>query len=287
VPAEGTTSTELYRLSTEGQIRLQPEQYGTTAYVGSDDAALYAINMITGKLRWRHTAGSAIIRRPIAIEKDVFLTSEREGMARIDRETGESGWKIPCGRRIVDANREADEFLAANNRFVYAADRSGRLLVLDRKRGVRLSMFDTTAFRVKVVNQITDRLYLAAQDGLIVCLHDRDQKVAIRHRRPLEEASTPLMKLLGQPISAELGKPAPLKDVLAQLRQQYKLKFVVALPAFKQAGNPKVEETNVTPPFADKRPLKDHLQRILDQVKATYQVRDETILIIPGKGGKE
>src|SRR5207248_2060847 len=114
-------------------------------------------------------------------------------------------------------------------------------------------------------------LYLAANNGLIVCLRDREQVRPIRHRRLLEETSSPVLKLLAQPITTADSKPTLLRDLLAQLRNKYKLKIVVAERAFKEAGNANVQERNVTPPRSDKRPLKDYLQMTLSQVNATYQ----------------
>jgi outer membrane protein assembly factor BamB len=283
---EGAGSTEAYRFSTEGRIRVAPGQYGELGYVGSDDAAVYAINLNNGKLRWRHTTGSAVSRQPVALEKDVFVTSDREGLARIDRESGDALWKIPRGGSLVPANADADRFLAANDRFVYATDRSGRLLVLDRKRGTRLSMLDTTAFRVPVINDTTDRLYLASNDGQIICLHDRDQPTPIRHRASLEAASAPVVKLLEERVNEPGGKPVTLREILAQFRLKYKLRFVVAERAFKEAGNANVLDTVVNLARIENRPLKDVVKQVLDPAKATYQIVEDTILIIPGKAGK-
>src|SRR5262249_47939200 len=153
------------------------------------------------------------IRTPAAVEKDVFVTSEREGMTCLDSATGETRWKIPCNRQVLTTQREADEFLACNDRFAYVADRAGRLLILDRKRGVKLSWLDTVDFRVKIVNEVTDRLYLAANDGLIVCLHDRDQKEPIRHRLKFEQGGTSLNKILEGVVKAKEGEPEKLRAV--------------------------------------------------------------------------
>jgi outer membrane protein assembly factor BamB len=280
---EGSATTDLYEFSTEGKIRVPPGQYGDIGYLGSDDAAVYAVNLSTGKLRWRHTAGTPITRKPIALDRDVFVTSEKEGMARLDRESGDAMWRVPQGRRLAEFNPDVDRFLAANDRFVYANDYSGRLVILDRRRGVRLSMLDTSAFHVPIVNEVTDRLYLAANDGLIVCLRDRDVRTPIQHRRALQERLTLAVKVLEQPVTAPPGKPSTLREVLAQLRLKYKLKFVPAERAFKEAGMGDFQERQVSTPAANKRPLKDYLQRILSQVNATYQVVDDTILLVPGK----
>ena len=284
IPREGTGTTEVYRLSTDGKVSVPPGSFGDTAYLGSDDAMLYAINMTSGKLRWRYTAGTPITRQPAATAKDVYVTSDREGLARIDRESGDAMWRVPRGRAVPEANPLADRFLAANDRFVYATDASGRLLVLDHKRGVRLAMLDTRDFRVPVVNELTDRLYLAANDGLIVCLHDRAVVEPIRHRKKLEDANSPVVKILDAKIDEPGGKEVTLREAVADLRNKYKIKIDVAGQAFKNAKLDDPFDKKVTPPRSEKKPLKDHLLRLLKPLDATYIVVDEVILIIPGKG---
>ena len=106
---------------------------------------------------------------------------------------------------MLESNPDADRFLAANPKFVYAADRSGRLLVLDRARGHKLSGYDTHFFHVPVINEVTDRIYLAANSGLIVCLHDKDYATPYRQRRAEEESSNPTNTILGRPITEPAG----------------------------------------------------------------------------------
>jgi outer membrane protein assembly factor BamB len=277
-----TSSLELVRLSLEGKVTVPPGQYGEMAYAGSDDGATYAINMLTGKLKWRHVAGTAILRTPAAVDKDVFVTSEREGMTCLDRDTGEPRWKIPGGnRKILTTQREADEFLACNSRFVYVADRSGRLLILDRKRGVQLSWLDTTAFRVKIVNETTDRLYLAANDGLILCLHDRDQKEPIRHRKKFEDAGSPMNKILSEVVKAPEGKGEPLRAFLERMQKTYKVRYVILEKDFKDAELPVPLDKEVKTPASDDKTLREYIQKTLEQVDATFEVAAETVFVKP------
>jgi hypothetical protein len=93
----------------------------------------------------------------------VYIVAERTGLVRLDRATGLAVWTSPNAWR----------FLAVNPKFVYATDRMDRLLVLDRATGTQLSRYDTSAFNVVIVNDKSDRLFLAAHDGTILCLHDR------------------------------------------------------------------------------------------------------------------
>ena len=46
------------------------------------------------------------------------------------------------------------------------------------RRSVPLSGYDFAAFNVPVVNTVSDRLFLAADNGLLVCLRDASAKYA-------------------------------------------------------------------------------------------------------------
>lgn len=148
---------------TDGAIRVPLGQHGEMAYVASDDANVYAFEISTCRLLWRHNAGTPPLHQPNVSDADVFVVPQRAGLLRLDRLSGEPIWQ----------NASAERFLAANPKFVYARDRNGRLLVLDLARGTQLSAFDIREFVFPVSNNVNDRLYLAANDGLLVCLHDR------------------------------------------------------------------------------------------------------------------
>jgi outer membrane protein assembly factor BamB len=164
---------ERYHLPTDGTIVVAPGQYGDTAYVASEDRNVYAINVTTGKSYWRYTAAGAIAHSPAVNDEDLYVATARTGLFRVRRGSGDEVWRSPNAAR----------FLAANPKFVYANDRSGRLLVLDRRRGTQLSMYDTRDFVFPVRNEHTDRLYLAANDGLIVCLHDKEYTTPVTMKK--------------------------------------------------------------------------------------------------------
>jgi outer membrane protein assembly factor BamB len=95
-------------------------------------------------------------------DDDVYISTDRGGLRRLDRSNGRMVWQ----------NRMADRFLAANPRVVYAADRAGHLLILDRASGEQIGSYDTRDFVVPITNDLTDRVYMAANDGLLISLHD-------------------------------------------------------------------------------------------------------------------
>jgi outer membrane protein assembly factor BamB len=167
----------LYSFRAEATISSQIGQHGDFAYVPATDYRVYAMNMLTGKVVWRFTGGAPILRIPAVNDDDVYVTPVRGGLFRLNRATGQPLWQ----------RENADRFLAANRKFVYASDPSGRLLVLDKERGIELGMLNTRDFVLPIGNVVTDRLLLASHDGLIVCLHDRAYPTPLRMKT--EEAA--------------------------------------------------------------------------------------------------
>jgi outer membrane protein assembly factor BamB len=293
-------TSESFRWFAEGPILVQPGVYDDTAYVGSQDFNLYSTSMTSGKQNWRYTAGSPITRRPIALEKDVYVVSERGGMARLDRLTGEPLWKLPRGREVTSSNPDLDRFLAANPKFVYALDRVGRLVVADRNRGVVLGTLDVRDFVYPVPNEITDRLFLAAHNGLIVCLHDRDYATALRHRKIAEPSGLDASKLPFDPqvkaaLSLKLARPptkpfsipagqlTPLREALLAIRQDYDVRISISEKAYREMNKMALLETPIKAPKSEGVTLGDMLQDILRQADSDYVVLD-SIVVYPKRG---
>lgn len=165
-------------------------QYAETAFLASRDFYLYALDLQSGKMAWRVLTGGPIPNRPNVNDQDVYMSAEHSGLYRLDRVTGSILWQ----------NNLADRFVAANPKFVYALDLSNRLMVLERNRGSQLAIYEGTRdFVVPISNELTDRLFLASNDGLILCLHDRDYPLPLR------------MKAIFRPKSSGPGGPAPVK----------------------------------------------------------------------------
>lgn len=275
---------EIFRFRAEGSITAPPGTYGDFAYLGAGDGNVYALNMINGRMVWRHTIGPAVTRHPVALENDVYVTAEGIGLTRLDRATGDTLWRVARGKRVMESNVDADRFVAANKKFVYAADRNGRLQVLDRRLGHRLSGWDFRDFVFPISNETTDRLYLAANNGMIVCLHDREYVKPFYHRKVQEEVMGTVRRILNTKITDPGGKPVPLKDFLTNLETKYGLKFKVDEAAFKAAGIEGIMLKLLAYPKVDNQPLGDVLETILAQITATFQIADDVILIIPLKG---
>lgn len=172
---------EHYRYRLDSPPSAPMAQHGNTAYVPTQDFDVFALDLAAGQLLWRFTGNALILRRPQVIDNDVYITADWAGLARLSRQTGELVWR----------HRDAYYFLSANRKFVYALDRNGRLLILDRARGTALGGMDTREFVFPVSNEMTDRLYLAANNGLLICLHDQDYPTPLVMKRSADQQPGP------------------------------------------------------------------------------------------------
>jgi outer membrane protein assembly factor BamB len=207
--AKGLKREEHYnRQLADGAILAPPGQYGDVAYVAAQDSTLYAVNIPNGTVLWRFTAGTSIKHKPAVTDDDIFVTTSLDGLTRLHRKTGQVIWQ----------NRAADRFLAMNAKVVYATDRSGRLLLLDRSHGTQRGSLDTGNFVRPIANELTDRIYLAANDGLFVCMHDRDYPSPQQNRKvesPNPEKKKRVDKLKDKPkpkAKAEDQEPGDVKE---------------------------------------------------------------------------
>jgi outer membrane protein assembly factor BamB len=220
------------QIKLDGAVRVPMGGYGDVAYIATQDGTLYAM-LVAGRVLWRHFAGSPILQRPQVTDDDVFLSSNRglERLNRRDREVRAPGRdRVYYGGELVWRNGEAGRFLATNDRFVYAADRLSRLLVLDYDRGTLMARFDTMDWKVDVGNPWTDRILLAAQDGQVLCLHHRDSKTPVITKkveliRPPEKKEEKAEEKKGEEAPPEVPKgEKPPEEKQPELKKDQEMK---------------------------------------------------------------
>lgn len=271
-----------YRFSTESPIRAGAGYADGVVYVGGEDGNVYALETAGGRLQWRFTLGVAISRRPAVTTEDIYVVAGRLGMTRLDRVTGQPMWRIPTRGGVAESNAVADYFLAANPKYVYALDASGHLMVLDRRRGQTLSGFDSRDFVFPISNDITDRVYLAANNGLIICLHDREYPIALRHRQREEELNNPVRQRLEQRITDPGTPEIPLDEMLDSWTKRYPpLRFRIEEAAFQQAGRELPNRKGVKMPAAKDKRLGDVIKDTLAPIQCIFEIVGDIVIILP------
>ena len=70
--------------NTGGRIYSSPYVYNNVVYIGSDDAFLYALNMINGGLKWKFQTNAAITSSPLVYNGVVYIGSSDKNLYAID-----------------------------------------------------------------------------------------------------------------------------------------------------------------------------------------------------------
>lgn len=163
------------------QLAAPPALAETTAYIPLSDGSLLAVdsqggNRISGlNVVWRANVGGILNHTPLVTKDAVFASGDHSGVVRVDRANGNIVWRT---------DRQADHVLAVNDDFAYVRERQGKLLVYDVKRATDpqtgraapLTGLDLPEFNIPVTNTVSDRVFLVADNGLIVCLRDASRK---------------------------------------------------------------------------------------------------------------
>jgi outer membrane protein assembly factor BamB len=286
----GEQQVERYRIQLDRNLTAPLGVYDDMAYVATSDTYLSAYNIPTGRAQWHFPAGGIITRTPFTTETDLYLSVDKRGLVRLDRRTGVPVWKIPQGRTTTNAVALVDRVLAVNNKFVYATDTGGRLIVLDREQGTQLSFYEPFRdYAFPVDNQITDRLMLAANDGSILCLHDREYEKPLQHRKYELGTSSgagglrTLEAKLMRKVNEKGADAMPLTEALKGFRLRYGVEFQVDDKAFRDAGLGSISNRPVVQLRVENQEVRDILKAVLDQVGATYKLNPDAVMVIPAQ----
>ena len=181
--------------------------------------------------------------------------------------------------KFLNSQPDVDLVLAVNPKFVYANDRSGRLVILDRIRGNLLSTVDWRDFVLVTPNTWTDRLLLGAQNGLLICLHDREYTRPVYHQQ-FDDVAT---RRLSRPVLIRPIEGKPLKQVLQGLALEYQVKIIISQAAFKEAGRELIDDKPVSCGRIEAGSMKEALDELVGgrNFDAMAQVLNGTVLIIP------
>ncbi len=146
--------------------------------------------------------GGILNRVPLGATDGVYVGGDRTGTARINVDTGEVDWRT---------DDDIDRIVAVSDAHVFARDRKGTLYLYAKGKADPntqlarpVGSLAAADFTVTTVNPTTDRVLLAADNGLVVCLRDASVKAA----KPKRISAPPLNPV---PPGGDM-KPADPKD---------------------------------------------------------------------------
>jgi outer membrane protein assembly factor BamB len=142
--------------------------------LASEDNFVYCLDRNNGLPRWEFASAFPIRHAPVVIEDDVFILPDRGGLFDLMVRSGMEKWQ-----RAGITN-----FLGATKSRLFTADATGNVVLLQRSNGRPLGTLPLRPFSVRLVNDRTDRLFMATPSGLVMCLREQGSEFPHFHKYP-------------------------------------------------------------------------------------------------------
>jgi len=110
MPVAADPGSEQWTFETGGTIRSAPTVVDGTAYIGSTDDHLYAVDATTGNEEWAfETPGwKAVKSSPNVVGGTVFVGSDDNNLYAVDASTGEQEWAFETGSAVFSSPTVVD-----------------------------------------------------------------------------------------------------------------------------------------------------------------------------------
>jgi hypothetical protein len=182
-------TTQLRTVLTDGRLSAAPAAGmvadGSAGFLALADGSAVAIDLAFGgfhnqgalKQLWRANVGGPMNRHPVVTPTSLFVGGTASGISRIDRKDGTHNYRTTA---------EDDFLLSVTDESLYTRTRNGLLRVYDLQSPTEpgthfaapLGEIALPGFDIPVTNPVNDRIILASDNGLLVCLRDSSAKYA-------------------------------------------------------------------------------------------------------------
>ena len=170
-----TTERQLkYQLETEKAIVAPLTTLGNSMYLASEDFTFCSLSLFNGSVQWEFTSGLPIRKAPWGVDNELFVMPDRGGMYCLEPATGSRRWWRP----------DLTNFIALTGGAVATSDLDGNLIMVSRDRGETIGSLPLRRFSVRTGNDRTDRIYVATESGLLICLRQIGHNFPVYHRYP-------------------------------------------------------------------------------------------------------
>jgi outer membrane protein assembly factor BamB len=200
------SSTErdlIWQFETNAPITAPFATTDTSLVLASEDFYVYCLDRNNGLVRWEFASGFPIRKAPRVIGNDLYILPDRGGLFNLSLTNGNQKWTRPGITSILTATRSR----------LFGTDQTGNIVILNRADGRPLGSLPLRSFNIRLENERTDRLYLATQSGLLVCLRDQGSEFAFYHRYP---ERSPIVPDVEPDEPAEASSPATPTDAAAE-----------------------------------------------------------------------
>ncbi|WDI44248.1 outer membrane protein assembly factor BamB family protein [Bremerella sp. P1] len=174
-----------YRIESSGQILAPPSFEGPLRlFFTTETGYVYCLYAPDGSVQWRFSCGQPIDTSAIAIGDAVFVALKRGGLYKLSIDDGGVKWFVP----------RVEQFLAANDQYVYALDQTKNLVVLDINSGAQVGTLPLSGYDFFYTNPETDRIVIGSKTGRLVVLRSAAHPYPMVHvnvKAPKSEEEAP------------------------------------------------------------------------------------------------
>jgi outer membrane protein assembly factor BamB len=150
----------------------------------SEDYYVYRLDRRNGRPHWEFASGYPIRKGPVVIEEDLFILPDNGELFNLDLQTGREKWSRPGVTNL----------LAASKRVLFGSDATGNVVLLQRSTGRPFGTLPLRPFSVRAQNDRTDRLFVATESGLVLCLRELGAEFGRFHRHPERSPIVPIVE---------------------------------------------------------------------------------------------
>jgi len=144
-------------------VRSSPATDGEVIVFGSDGGGIYAVERLSGKLRWKYQATASIFATPV-LSNGLCVVGAIDGVLyALDTRSGELRWKYETGTRIFAP-------AAATQQQVFIGTADGRVTALSLENGKKLWSFSCRSVVSCAPLVAGDILYVGSQDRNLYAL---------------------------------------------------------------------------------------------------------------------
>ena len=221
-----------WQFETDAPVSAPVTTNGRSLFLASQDFNFYCLGAENGQVRWSFVSGLPIKKAPYAINNHVFISPERGGLFCI--EIGEETRKIIQTSPIQDPDNpfladdpvpsnvkpklggkevwprpvpNVKEFIAATPKTVFASDEQNNILIIDRMKGEIRGKLPFRRFSVHPANNLTDRLFLSTESGLVIAIREVGREYPIYHLNPDRKPIIPMFEGLDDAGESPAGLP--------------------------------------------------------------------------------
>jgi outer membrane protein assembly factor BamB len=167
--------------------------------LAAENSQMYCLDQDNGQYRWTFTSAHSIRQQPRIFGSRCYVTPETVGTYALSMDSGTQLWNQP--------QEQARKILMLSQTRMYAFNAQKEIVIVDLADGKLVGKLPYRQYGMTPTNDRTDRMFLTTQDGMIVCLKERDSAIPSYHLHPEKRPILP-------EITPEEGMEAPAEGAM-------------------------------------------------------------------------